>query len=334
MTREVADRINGDLRELAAVPQTIATLLEARSDRDEAQIERALKDVLDKNPRIFGLCVALEPHVWRKDREDFALYVYRRRDGLAVKQLVPPSYQPHYRQWDWYRAAKDNPRGRWGEPYIGQGGDHTPMVTFSAPIRPGGRFVGAVTADLAMEYFRDLHSRVGRLDLGPKSYCLVVSAGGRILAHPLARYEFPSPESNLATLPLDESLPQPRSPMGRKCRRGRAGDRLLHGPAGVLPLLARALLRLDARDRHLLSVVGRTERREARPMRIPGWRASLRSVHPAERFYDRWVPRESIRMPWSARASRWGSDPGRRAGPGRASSSSDDPSPGPTQGSS
>ena len=96
---------------------------------------------------------------------------------MAVKQLLPPAYQPLYRQWEWYRAAKDGPQGRWSEPYIGEGGDRTPMVTFSAPIYRDGRFVGVVSADLAIDYFRDLRSVVDRLDLGPKSYCFVVSAG-------------------------------------------------------------------------------------------------------------------------------------------------------------
>jgi tRNA A-37 threonylcarbamoyl transferase component Bud32 len=206
LTEEVAGRLDGDLRELAAVPLTMAALLENRRDWDERQIEQALKDILNKTPLVFGLCVAFEPYAWRKDREDFAFYVYRRQGGLTVKQLLPPSYQPLYRQWEWYRAAKDSPQGRWGEPYIGDGGDHRPMVTFSAPIHRDGRFTGVVTADLAMDYFRDLRGNIDRLDLGPQSYCFVVSAGHRILAHPLDRYEFPGPDSDLTKIPLDESF--------------------------------------------------------------------------------------------------------------------------------
>jgi predicted Ser/Thr protein kinase len=206
LTQEIADRLDGDLRELAATPLAMATLLENRRDWDEPQIEQALKDMLDKSPRIFGLCVALEPNEWRKGQEDFAFYVYRRNDGLAVKQLLPPAYQPHYRQWDWYRAAKDSARGRWCEPYIGEGGDRTPMVTFSAPIHRNGRFAGVVAADLAIDYFRDLRSSMDRLDLGPRSYCFVVSAGNRILAHAVDRYEFPGPDSDLSTILTDESF--------------------------------------------------------------------------------------------------------------------------------
>ena len=206
LTNQVADRLDGDLRELAVVPLTTATLLENRRDWDEAHLEQALKDMLRKSPLIFGLCVAFEPRAWRADRSDFALYVYRRRGGLAVKQLLPPGYQPLYRQWSWYRAAKESPQGRWCEPYLGEGGDRTPMVTFSAPIRRDGRFVGVVAADLATDYFRDLRTSIDRMDLGPKSHCFLVSSGRRILAHPMDRYEFPGPDADLAKIPLDASF--------------------------------------------------------------------------------------------------------------------------------
>ena len=178
LTQTVAHRLDGDLRELAVVPRTMATLLENRPDWDEEHLERALRDMIGKTPRIFGLCVAFEPFEWRKDREDFALYVFRRREELAVKQLLLPGYRPVYRQWEWYRTGKEASQGGWSEPYIGDGGDHTPMVTFSAPIHRDGRFVGVVCADLAMDYFRDLHRSIDRLDLGPKSYCFLVSSGG------------------------------------------------------------------------------------------------------------------------------------------------------------
>ena len=206
LTQEVAGQLDGDLRELSAVPMTMATLLENRHDWDEEHLDRALKDLLRKSPRIFGLCVAFEPRQWRKDREDFAYYVFRRPSGITAKQLLPPSYRPVYRDWPWYRAAKDAPQGRWSEPYIGEGGDRTPMVTFSAPIRRNGCLAGVVTADLAMDYFRDLRGKIDRLDLGSSSYCFVVSAGHQILAHPVNRYEFPGPDSDLTRIGTDASF--------------------------------------------------------------------------------------------------------------------------------
>ena len=206
VTLEVADRLDGDLRELEAVPRTMAAFLENRRDWDEASLERVLRAALPKTPLIFGLCVAFEPFAWRDDRRDFALYVYRGREGLAVKQLLPPSYQPHYREWEWYRAAIDGARGRWCEPYIGEGGDRTPMVTFSAPIHRDGRFIGVVAADLAMVFFRDLRKSLDRMDLGPNNYCFLITPGQRVLSHPVDAYEFPRPDAELTKIPLDAAV--------------------------------------------------------------------------------------------------------------------------------
>ena len=206
LTRSVARRLDSDLRELAAIPLTMAAVLEKTPECSDSRLEKVMRDLLGKQPMIFGICVAMEPHQWRADREDFALYVYRSRGGLATHQLVPPVYQPGYRQWPWYYAAKQATQGRWCEPYVDPCADRTPMVTFSAPIRRQGRFVGVVTADLAMDYFRWLRKSVESLDMGPKSYCFVLSAGGRILAHRDDCFEFPNADSDAARIPADKSF--------------------------------------------------------------------------------------------------------------------------------
>ena len=78
-----------------------------------------------------------------------------------------------------------------------------------------GRFIGVVTADLAMDYFRRLRGSMGALDLGPQTYCFIVSSGGRILAHRDDRFEFPSGDSEVARLPVDPSF---RELLGRMAR--------------------------------------------------------------------------------------------------------------------
>jgi hypothetical protein len=82
------------------------------------------------------------------------------------------------------------------------------MVTFSVPIRRQGRFVGVVTADLAVDYFDTMRDSITKLDLGPDSYCIMVSAGGAVLVHPQRKYEFPSADSHLDALHLDASVCQ------------------------------------------------------------------------------------------------------------------------------
>lgn len=208
VTQAVAVRIDSDLRELARVPLTVATMFEQLPAMDERALEQNLRRLLDRSPRIFGICVAMEPYQWRADREDFALYVYRSGGELRAKQLVLPEYRPHYRQWDWYRGAAGAVQGRWGEPYVGEGGDNTPMVTFSAPILRGGKQVGVVTADLAIEYFRQLRSGLDALELGTGVSHMLISPGNRVLSHSIDRYEYPSPDSDLTALPVDASFRQ------------------------------------------------------------------------------------------------------------------------------
>ncbi len=208
LTQKEAEQLESDLRELAAVPVTVATMLEKIFDGDEAGLERTLRELLSKSPLIFGMCVALEPYEWRADRADFALYVYRQAGKLAVRQLLPPDYQPLYREWEWYRGARSAPEGRWCEPYVGRGAGHVPMVSFSAPIHRRGRFVGVVTADLAMDYFRALRTSVDDLDLGARGYYFVVSVAGKILAHRDDRCEFPGPDSDLSQTRTDDSFRQ------------------------------------------------------------------------------------------------------------------------------
>ena len=80
------------------------------------------------------------------------------------------------------------------------------MVSFSAPIRRGGRLVGVVTADLAIDYFRKMRVSLDNLELGADFYCFLFSPGGHILSHSLDRYEFPNPQSDLNKLLVQADL--------------------------------------------------------------------------------------------------------------------------------
>jgi serine/threonine protein kinase len=206
LTQEAAHRIDSDLRELASVPETVAAMLVINPTIDEAVLESTLRHLVDKSPLIFGMCVAMEPFQWRRDREDFAMYVYEKSGGLVVRQLLPPYYEPHYRQWDWYRLARASKSGHWSEPYVDSGETHTPMVTYSAPISRAGRFVGVVTADVSLDYYHSTHPTLDRIEGELGAYQFVVTRNNRIVVHPMRRYAFPSPESDLNAIPLDDSF--------------------------------------------------------------------------------------------------------------------------------
>jgi hypothetical protein len=206
LTRQVAERLDSELRQLAAVPQTMAALLGERTDWTDEQLEAWVRGLLGQRQRIFGMCVAFEPFAFAPGREDYALFVYRTAGGLKAKQLLPPDYQPPYRQWSWYSQAAREGHPCWSEPYVGTGADHTPMVTCSAPFARGGKLAGVVTADLATAYFRHLHAALGLLRLPPGSYCFVLSHDGSFLYHPEERHEFPAEASHLDRVEANEDF--------------------------------------------------------------------------------------------------------------------------------
>lgn len=206
LAREVAHRIESDLRLLASIPTTLAAALEQNPAWTDDQLDAWIREVMWQTPEIFGMCIACEPFQWDPQREDYALYVYRKTGGITRKQLLPPDYLPLYRAWDWYRIPRMQQRTVWSEPYVGAGGDRTPMVTYSVPFHRQGKFIGVVAVDLSIKYFDMLRDSLDRLNLGQDSYCLVISQKGTFIYHPDAAYQFPSKKSDLGSIPADASF--------------------------------------------------------------------------------------------------------------------------------
>ena len=197
---QVAAAVDADFRQLEMVPQSMAALLARRTHGDEDELEDWTRTLIEKRKRIFGIGVAFEPRQFmgKQVHEDYCLYAYKHPDGLSTKQLLPPMYPPpFYRERDWYTVPKTTGQPWWSEPYVGQRGDNTPMLTYSVPFYRDGKFRGVVTADLSIRYFRELHNQLQKQYLGPDSYSFVISPGGTFVYHPNPRFEFPAPTSSL-----------------------------------------------------------------------------------------------------------------------------------------
>ena len=190
LTRQVAERVDGDLRGLAMVANVLAANFTRDGLAHEAELTRSLKSTIAHEPRIFGMALAFEP--WRFDptREDYCLYVFRSPDGIRDKYLLPPTYEPIYREWEWYRLPRETQRASWSEPYLDKGGGEIPMVTYSAPIEGSEKFAGVQTVDLSVEYFDALRGWLKELGLGDRSYGFVLSEKGVFISHPDPDYDF------------------------------------------------------------------------------------------------------------------------------------------------
>jgi hypothetical protein len=186
LTRQVAERIDGDFRRLGAVPQSLAVQLGQRRDWDEEQLTAAMREMVQTDPRIFAMAAAFEPNAFAPGRQDFALYVHRAEGGsIAKSQLTPDVYQPHYREWPWYRDPHARRRALWSDPYFDAGGGQIWMTTHSVPFERGGVFTGVVTADVALEeYSKVLGGWIAELKLGEDAYGFVLDQTGAIAEHP------------------------------------------------------------------------------------------------------------------------------------------------------
>jgi hypothetical protein len=189
LTRQVAERLDGDLRRLATAASVLSATVAQQSSWTEADLDRWLRAVLQQDDRIFGMAVAFEPRRFGPGREDYCLYVFRDGDSIGTKQLLPPSYTPIYREWDWYKGAIGG-RAVWSDPYVDVGGGNIPMVTFSSPIQRGGSSIGVLTIDLSAKYFDALRGWMDELGLGSSSYGFVLSQSGVFVSHPDAGLDF------------------------------------------------------------------------------------------------------------------------------------------------
>jgi len=206
LTREMAERLDSDLRQLATVPRLMAATLAERSDWTEGQIEAWLHSALNKDSRVFGICVAFEPYEFDPAQENCALYVCRTPSGILTKRLLPPAYKPLYREWPWYSRPRQERRAVWSEPFVDEGGGNVPMLTYSVPFQRHGKFVGVVTADLAVEYFQVLRGWLDELHLGREGYAFVVSPTGTFISHPDPAYHLPYNVTQIPEFQTDQRL--------------------------------------------------------------------------------------------------------------------------------
>jgi hypothetical protein len=200
LARQVADGLDADFRLLEAVPHAVAALLSQRDQYDETELEGWTKTLVRQEHRLFGIGIAFEPHrfIGKRLYEYYCLYVYETKDDVDTKQLVPPVYPPPlYVDRDWFTVPKRTGKPWWSEPFQGKRANDTAMLTYSVPIRRKEQFIGVVTADLTIRYFRELHDRLTKQYMGSESSSFVISPGGTFLYHSDPRYEFPSPDSSL-----------------------------------------------------------------------------------------------------------------------------------------
>ena len=207
LTREMAGRLDGDLRQLAMVSQLMAATLTQRADWTDGQLDAWMREAIQKDSRLLGVCVSFEPYQFDPGQADFSLYVYRDGGTVTAKQLTFPDYSPHYREWPWYTEPMRQRRAVWTEPFVDdEGGANIPMLTYAVPLERQGKFVGVVSFDLSLDYFQVLQGWLDKLRVGRGGYAFVVSGTGRFICHPDPTCMPPRTLTDIRRFQEDDSL--------------------------------------------------------------------------------------------------------------------------------
>jgi sigma-B regulation protein RsbU (phosphoserine phosphatase) len=157
----------------------------------------AILTMLSVDNSIYGSTIALEDP--GEDGNGYAPYYYRKGKELAYVNLADGKY--NYRKWDWYKIPKETGVPLWSEPYFDEGGGNILMTTYSVPLYrtvDGKReFFGVLTADLSLEFLKEMMSSVKVFDTG---YGLILSRKGTFISHPfkenILKNNFLDPEFN------------------------------------------------------------------------------------------------------------------------------------------
>ncbi len=179
MAKAYAEHFDVRLSTARKIPEMMGVTLETGALETPAKIEAFLRDVIVRNPDIYGSCIAFRPYGMEENVSAYAPYFYHGEEGPKFEQLGKPEY--NYFQWDWYRLPRDLGRGMWTEPYFDEGGGNAVMITHAVPFRREGQFWGIATIDIAMT---QLIAETESIAVGKTGYAFIVSREGRFVAYP------------------------------------------------------------------------------------------------------------------------------------------------------
>jgi sigma-B regulation protein RsbU (phosphoserine phosphatase) len=179
LARYHAAEIELRLSRASKIPENLGLILESTHFESEKHLEDFLRQVVVRNPEIFGSCVAFEPQTFTAGKHFYAPYFFRAGGKVEFVQLGNPDY--HYFRWEWYERPKREGHSIWTEPYFDDGGGNTMMTTYSVPFYRGEKLWGVATIDIAMS---QLMMDTKELQVGQTGYTIIVSRLGKFLAYP------------------------------------------------------------------------------------------------------------------------------------------------------
>ncbi len=147
-------------------------------------LDRVAKRLVRDNPVVIGSTVAVVPDYYKR-RPLFAPYAFRADSGeFILKSLATEEYD--YPSQEWFTEPIKRGEGYWSEPYVDVGGGDVLMTTYSMPVMDkDGKIAAVVTADISLDWLTDL---VGKVELYPHAFSVVVSRKGQIMVSPVREF--------------------------------------------------------------------------------------------------------------------------------------------------
>ncbi len=229
LTLATVNRVDAVLKSTQKVPQSLANALDDAT-YTEADLTKLLRTSVAENPEVYGATIAFEPHAFDAQSLYFAPYFYKRNGSIAFTHLGSDTYR--YFSMDWYRIPKEQNRATWTEPYFDEGGGGIIMSTYAVPfyrsVDGRRRFMGVVTADVSLEWLRDI---VSSIHLSQTGYAFLLSKNGTLVTYPRSTLVMHETIFTLADARHDDRLHQ----IGSDMINGRSGLVLTHCIDSVEP---------------------------------------------------------------------------------------------------
>lgn len=162
----------GRFDKVAQVASTVAAIVSAHEDLTEAELYELLRQNVERNDLVYGSCIGFEPGAFRRRGEGvpspiaeaprtdphprpdlFAPYVFRAGEGVQRLDIAQV-YDYTDGSWEWYATPRWIQGDWWTDPYFDKDAGNVPMITFSAPMKRAGKFIGVVTVDVQLEKLR------------------------------------------------------------------------------------------------------------------------------------------------------------------------------------
>jgi sigma-B regulation protein RsbU (phosphoserine phosphatase) len=185
LSSSLLNQIKIKLIQSQEIPENVATFIESTTLSDKG-INGMLKDVVKRNPEIYGSTISFEPYQFEKNKYWFGPYYYRSVDSVKYSDL---GVGYDYFKWPWYTIAKKESKAVWSKPYFDEGGGNILMLTYSVPFYRNENnkevFNGIVTVDLSLEF---LQKYIHAFKIYETGYIFMLTEDGSYIAHPNKSY--------------------------------------------------------------------------------------------------------------------------------------------------